>query len=143
MGCPAQPIQGGAGTLAEQPFQHGSMLYFAPREAIWVFIGVDKGSWYRFDQATLEDRPTATPAPTPGPGLFVPVRGFGLVWAYNEEVRNQLGYGTAPEGGLYEGAYQAYTGGTMLYSATGLGRGKSLYMLYNDGTFERYDDPNQ
>jgi serine/threonine-protein kinase len=143
LGCPAQPIQGGAGTLAEQPFQHGSMLYFEPREAIWVFIGVERGIWYRFDQATLASTPTPTPAEPPQAGLYVPVRGFGLVWAYNEEIRTQLGYGTAPEAGLFEGAYQQFTGGTMLYSATGLGRGKTLYVLYADGTFERYDDPNQ
>ena len=31
----------------------------------------------------------------------------------------------------------------MLYSKEGLGRGKSIYVLYGDGTFQRFDDPNQ
>jgi len=28
----------------------------------------------------------------------------------------------------------------MIYSSEGLGRGKTIYVLYDDGTFERYDD---
>jgi serine/threonine-protein kinase len=31
----------------------------------------------------------------------------------------------------------------MLFSQSGLGRGKTIYVLYANGTFERYDDPNQ
>jgi hypothetical protein len=142
MGCAAASEQGGPSSIAEQPFERGSMLYFNPREEIFVLIGVDQGIWYRFEQASLSNLPTPTPAEPPAPGLVVPIRGFGLVWAYNEDIRRQIGYGTAPEAGLLEGAYQRFSGGTMLYSAIGLGRGKSLYVLYNDGTFDRYDDPN-
>jgi serine/threonine-protein kinase len=143
LGCPAQPIQEGTNTTAEQPFQRGSMLFFDPRTAIWVFVGGETGAWYRFEESSLQDKPTPTPAPPPGDGLYVPVRGFGLVWAYNPDIREQLGYATGPEAGLFDGAYQSFTGGTMLYSARGLGSGQTIYVLYNDGTFERYRDPNQ
>jgi eukaryotic-like serine/threonine-protein kinase len=30
----------------------------------------------------------------------------------------------------------------MLFSRVGLGRGKTIYVLYKDGKFERYDDTN-
>ncbi len=69
--------------------------------------------------------------------------GFGLIWGTFADIRDSLGYATQPENGLIEGAYQPFEGGTMLYSNAGLGRGKSLYILYKDGTFERYDDPNR
>lgn len=143
IGCPVEPEQGGVGTLAEQRFEGGSMLYFQPIEAIYVFIGVGNGRWARFEQDELAQLATPTPAPSPGTDLYIPERGFGLVWAYNAEIRRQLGYAVAPEGGLFEGAYQPYQNGAMLYSGNGLGRGKTLYVLYSDGTFERYDDPNQ
>ena len=57
-------------------------------------------------------------------------------------LRDKLGCSTAAETGLIEGAYQPFEHGVMLYSRAGLGRGKSIYALYGDGTFQRFDDPN-
>jgi serine/threonine-protein kinase len=142
IGCPTAPEQGGAGTIAEQPFVGGSMIYFQPRERIFAFLGRDRGDWFTFDQAELEPLPTAEPQEPP-PGLFVPQSGFGRVWANFPEVREALGFATAPERGLDEGALQNYARGTMLYSRNGAGRGPTIYVIYDDGAFERYDDPNQ
>lgn len=143
LGCPVENMEGGIGQSVEQKFQNGSMFYFAPRELIYVLAGFENGNWLSFEQAALADQPTPTPAPPPAAGLYVPVRGFGLVWGYYENVRNQLGYGVEPEQGPLEGARQRFQGGTLLYSQRGLGRGKTLYALYEDGSFERYRDPNQ
>ena len=141
MGCPRAEIIQGQYT-AEQAFQRGSMYYFEPNQLIFVLTGFGSGSWDVFEQAALANRPTPTPAPSPGEGLYIPVSGFGLVWGYNADVRDNIGYGVEEELGLFGGAYQRYQGGIMLYSERGLGRGKTLYMLYNDGSFERFRDPN-
>ncbi|HMO59099.1 MAG TPA: serine/threonine protein kinase, partial [Roseiflexaceae bacterium] len=103
--------------------------------------GRDQGNWFRFDQAELEILPTATPLEPP-PGQVMPVRGFGRVWANYPEVRDVLGFATAPEVGLIEGALQPYARGMMIYSRNGMGRGPTIFVVYDDGTFERYDDPN-
>jgi serine/threonine protein kinase len=143
MGCPGESEQGGESSIVEQPFQRGSMLFFAPTRQIYVLIGGAEGVWYRFDESDLASQPTPTPAAAPEPGLFVPVRGFGLVWGMNAEIREQIGYGTGPEAGPLDGARQRFAGGSMIYSRAGLGDGPTIYVLYSDGTFERYPDPNQ
>jgi eukaryotic-like serine/threonine-protein kinase len=142
MGCATGSEQGGAASVVEQAFQRGSMLYFVPSDEIYVLIGSDSGDWFLFGPAQGTPGPTATPAIPPSPDLIVPTRGFGEVWAANEEIRNRLGYATAPEAAPLDGARQAYIGGTMLYSKAGLGRGPTIYVLYADGTFQRFDDPN-
>jgi serine/threonine-protein kinase len=134
--------QGGAGTSAEQQFERGSMFYYRPLERIYALIGRDKGTWRLFEQSELLAQTTPTPKdPPPCPAPLV--GGFGLVWSNYPGIRDAIGCARQPEVGLFEGAYQPYQKGAMLYSHEGLGRGKTLYVLYNDGTFERYDDPNQ
>ncbi|HWQ11516.1 MAG TPA: hypothetical protein VNL77_01880 [Roseiflexaceae bacterium] len=141
LGCPTRQEAGGQ--IAEQPFQRGSMFYFQPLEQIYALVGTENGTWRLFPQDDLAGLATPTPAPDPGNGLVVPVGGFGLVWGYNQVVRDELGYGTAPEAGLFDGARQPFERGRMLWSSRGLGRGPTIYVLYDDGTFERYADPNQ
>jgi serine/threonine-protein kinase len=141
LGCPTRPEMGGQ--IAEQPFERGSMLYYQPLEHIYVLVGTENGSWRLFPQDDLAGLATPTPAPDPGNGLVVPVGGFGLVWGNNPVVREELGYGTLPEAGLFDGARQPFERGSMLWSSRGLGRGPTIYVLYGDGTFERYDDPTQ
>jgi serine/threonine-protein kinase len=142
IGCPLEPEQGGASTTAEQPFERGSMFYYDPLARIYVLFGKDSGRWRVFEQRELRDLPTPTPAPNP-PCSAPLVSGFGLVWGTFQEVRETLGCATGPEDGLFEGAYQPFQNGAMLFSNKGLGRGKTLYVLYANGSFDRYDDPNQ
>jgi serine/threonine-protein kinase len=141
IGCPTAPEQGGAGTIAEQPYQRGSMFYYQPSERIYALLGKDSGEWRRYEQSELATLPTPAPdAETPC--RTPPISGFGLVWSNFADVRDALGCPTGPEDGLLEGAYQPFEQGEMLFSQKGLGRGKTIYVLYEDGKFERYDDTN-
>ena len=142
VGCPLTPEAGGDRTTTEQQFEHGSMFYFQPNDRIYVLLGRDSGTWRLFKRSDIGDLPTPTPAdqppcPSPMDG------GFALVWSTQQDIRAALGCSMAPMPDLFEGAFQAFEHGTMLYSRVGLGRGKTLYVLYADNTFERYDDPNQ
>jgi eukaryotic-like serine/threonine-protein kinase len=141
IGCPTRPEVGG--DIVQQPFQRGSMFYFAPLELIYSIDGEDSGFWRQFPQSDLLGLPTPTPAPPPEGGLLVPEGGFALVWGTYGEVRESLGLATGTEDGPLLGARQPFERGVMLWSSEGLGRGPTIYVLYNDGTFERYADPNQ
>jgi hypothetical protein len=142
IGCPVAAEQGGPRTIAEQPFEHGSMFYYEPPlDVIYVLIGVDSGKWQLFPPTQLT--PLPTPTPDPEPPCRAPMQGgFNLVWGSFSDIREALGCPTAPEDGLLEGAYQSFENGTMLFSQRGLGRGKTIYVLYDNDTFERYDDTN-
>jgi len=139
LGCPTDIERGGSNTLIEQRFEGGSMTSFLPIGDIYVLIGFSRGEWQRFPYPA--PLPPDTPAtPTPPAGLQTPVDIFGTVWATNPGVRQNLGFALRPQSATIEGAYQPFTGGVMIYSSEGLGRGKTIYVLYDDGTFERYDD---
>lgn len=139
LGCPTDIERGGGNTLIEQRFESGSMISFLPIGDIYVLIGFTRGEWQRFPYPP--PLPPDTPAtPTPPAELQTPVDIFGIIWATNPGVRQNLGFALRPQSATIEGAYQPFTGGVMIYSSEGLGRGKTIYVLYDDGTFERYDD---
>ena len=139
IGCPTQAGRGGQ--IAEQPYQRGSMFYYDPLRMIYAIAGVERGTWRMYEQDRLMTQPTPTPS-TPPPGLIAPIRGFGLVWSTQTWVRNTLGWGTRYENGPFDGMWQPFEHGTMLFSPVGMGRGRTLYVLFSDGTFERYNAPN-
>ena len=141
MGCPLAIERGGPAELAEQPFERGMMLFSASRNVTYALYGRGSGAWQSFNQADLIDLPTPTPEIATDERV-VPVRGFGLVWGTQAGVKDKLGYATRDEAGPLEGVLQSYEGGLMIYSRAGVGRGPTLYVLYADGSFERYDDPN-
>ncbi|MGQ9547152.1 MAG: serine/threonine-protein kinase [Roseiflexus sp.] len=139
LGCPTDIERGGNDMLIEQRFESGSMVSFLPIGDIYALIGFTRGEWQRFPYPA--PLPPDTPAtPTPPAGLQTPVDTFGIIWATNPGVRQNLGFALRLQSAPIEGAYQPFTGGVMLYSREGLGRGKTIYVLYDDGTFERYDD---
>jgi serine/threonine-protein kinase len=142
IGCPTASEQGGQGMIAEQPFERGSMFYYTkPLDVIYALLDKDSGRWRLFPPEELKQ--LATPTPDPEPPCRAPMQGgFRLVWSSYPEIHDALGCPTGPEAGLLEGAYQSFENGTMLFSQAGLGRGKTIYVLYGDGTFERYDDTN-
>jgi len=129
--------------IVEQAFEHGSMLWYGkPLEQIYVLVGSDSGRWQAFEPSALLGQPMPSPAAPPS-GRVAPSSHFELVWGNQPSVQTQLGWGTRPEDGSFAGAIQSFNGGTLLFSSVGLGRGKTIYVLFGDGTFRRFDAPNQ
>ncbi|HEU5015222.1 MAG TPA: protein kinase [Roseiflexaceae bacterium] len=141
LGCPTAPEQGG--DVAEQPFEHGSMLWFKNNNTIYVFIGKNATGKHLDFPPDQQQGPDDPPSATPPPGTQAPASGFGLVWDSHAAVRQQVGYATAPEAGPFAGAYQPFENGVMLFSPSGLGDGKTIYVLYNNGRLEQYADPTR
>jgi hypothetical protein len=102
--CPAGPAIVTDG--AEQRFQHGVMLWNRAEDRIYVLF--DDGGipdWQAYEDRFEEGDPESDPTIEPPPGLYQPIRGFGLVWREQPGVRDRLGWAVAPETG-YETAIQ-------------------------------------
>ncbi len=136
VGCPSGKTVDTS--ISEQAFQRGSMIWFQELDTHYVLVETNSRIWYDFYRTDLTGMPMPTPAVPPRPDLFEPGGGFKLIWGNSEEIREALGWATAELAEGREGAWQRFKNGIMLYSATGLGRGPTIYVLYEDGTFERY-----
>jgi hypothetical protein len=91
--CPlSEPL---AGAAAEQPFEHGFMIWFEATDAIYVFDW--DGRWQQFEDTFVEGQLEYDPAFVPPAGLYQPVRGFGKVWREQPDVRDQLGWALGRE----------------------------------------------
>ncbi len=102
--CPAVPATVGPG--AEQHFERGLMLWVGPEERIYVLFDDGMGRrWSAYEDRWEEGMPTSDPGIEAPPGLEQPVRGFGLVWRENAQVREGLGWAIAEEQG-YQTAMQ-------------------------------------
>jgi hypothetical protein len=137
LGDPTKPESGGPGTTTEQQFENGSMFYFKPTDRIYVLF--DDKTWQVFEHDELKGLPEPPPANCAGPMKG----GFALVWGSFPKVRERLGCSTAPMPDLFDGAYQPFERGTLLWSSRGLGDGPTIYVLFIDHVFERHKDPNQ
>lgn len=99
-------------TTVQQPaafeqFEHGFMIWLSGDETIYVLLVPGRQvvksqftyQWFEYtraDYASLADNPIADQAPS---GMTKPIRGFGKVWGNFKEVRDLLGWGSAPEQG--------------------------------------------
>ncbi len=102
--CPAAPATVGPG--AEQHFERGVMLWVGPEEQIYVLYGDEQYSrWSAYADRWEEGDPVMDPSVEPPPGLQQPVRGFGLLWREDDQVRERLGWAVAEERG-YQKAMQ-------------------------------------
>lgn len=120
--CPAAPVLVSPG--AEQPFEHGRMLWVQGEDRIYVLF--DDGNspyWSSFLDEWEPGDPPDDPTIIPPTGYYQPVNGFGLVWRERPGVRSRLGWATEPETS-YETAVQ-----------------RTSYPRYND-TFIRAMDGN-
>jgi hypothetical protein len=108
--CPQEAVVEAA--AAYQPFEHGSMIWLA--EVDWIFVLFDDGStpaYTVFANLWEDGMPESEPEIVPPEGRYQPVRGFGMVWrgeldaAEYYGIRERLGWATAPEDG-YTGRYQ-------------------------------------
>ncbi|MCA9973844.1 MAG: hypothetical protein KC425_26700, partial [Anaerolineales bacterium] len=93
---------------AEQPFEHGVMLWVEAQNCIYVlYDGPDaNGEWTVYEDTWTPDDPVEDPNIDPPAGFYEPERGFGLVWRTYPEVRQRLGWATAPEQ-AFSTAYQS------------------------------------
>ncbi|MCB8959145.1 MAG: hypothetical protein H6651_02445 [Ardenticatenales bacterium] len=95
--CPYNPPL--ASQAAEQPFENGFMLWIAELDQIVVLFADGLSPHYAiFTDEWNEGDPEIDPTLEPPPGLYQPVRGFGLVWREGYgDVRSRLGWATQPE----------------------------------------------
>jgi len=102
--CPASaPVYTPA---AQQPFEHGLMIWLQSTGAIYVLYGngtpkaagQPPDGFVQYQDTWKEGDPENDPSLTPPAGLYQPVRGFGKVWRANEQ--NNLGWALSPEQGF-------------------------------------------
>jgi hypothetical protein len=126
-GCPWPAITGQA---AIQHFEHGVMIWLEPTHTIYILHSERTGGslppWTDQQDLFVEGQPESDPNLIPPPGLYQPVRGFGLVWrgepgSYSPGARDQLGWATDREH-AFQGAVQCTT----------FPKG-SCYLLQDDG----------
>lgn len=89
-----------ASAAAEQPFEHGAMIWVAHEGLIYVLYNSGSPAWSAFTDEWDEGEPEVDPTLAPPAGLYQPARGFGLVWREQPGVRDRLGWATAPEAGF-------------------------------------------
>jgi hypothetical protein len=107
--CPAEEAV--ESYAAGQYFERGLMIWVEDTDLFYVFYeGEDAYGRQSFDQVSAQNvKPGASEAERvgeePPPGLYEPVSGFGLVWrgeveGVDPQVRERLGWATAPEVGF-------------------------------------------
>lgn len=131
LGCVSGTSESLSGAV--QIFEHGSMYYVAPsfvngtQASIYVLYA--DGRFQRFDDTFIEGVDSESGGEIP-PGNFVePIRGFGKVWRLNPDVRNQLGWGFAPESGDTF-VVQNFQQGRAFFSAT---RNQTILLITHSG----------
>jgi hypothetical protein len=107
--CPFDPVL--ASPAAVQRFERGLMIWLGATDSIYVLYEPSSAqSEYReqfiynrqirrFDDAFLEGDPESDPRYAPPAGKQQPVRGFGLVWRANAQVREAVGWALEKEQG--------------------------------------------
>ncbi len=115
LGCPtniATPV-----TFQVQPFQNGLAISRQDQPIIYVQYAGNQEWEQHLNRWTPEmpervELPDLTP---PGPGLFQPERGIGLLWAGNAQLRATLGWATAPPEEA-QGILQSFEGGLLIWN---------------------------
>lgn len=87
--------------VAEQLFENGRMFWLEPINQIWVMVETepDSGIWTIHDDKFVEGDVEFDPLLRPPTDLLQPIRGFGLLWRENDEVREAVGWAIEPEVG--------------------------------------------
>ncbi|MEI7772696.1 MAG: hypothetical protein WCI67_22080, partial [Chloroflexales bacterium] len=145
LGCPKDIERTGASS--EQFFKGGTMFYWGLnptglRDSIVIFYGLNSGTY----GIVSADESAAFPEPPPNSDPDAPAHGFGRVYYGKAGVAEALGAWTSPEielKGSSLGVIQFFDGGTMIYTPTYQQPGASeqtIFVLYADGAFERYND---
>ena len=130
LGAPLSPEA--AMNAAELGFQRGTMYERYDQSEIYVFFS--NRQWTKFqDTWTAADGTGGGPAPEDQ--LWIPKRGFGLVWNSDPNLESSIGYAIAADEHVMGGVVQQFTNGIMLYSDQGF-----VYVVYDNGTWQLYPD---
>ncbi len=143
LGCPVQfngfPSVGPFDVQTSfEPFENGWMLwvsmYAPPGEELrqTIFVLLPDGSYQAFDDHFDPSVDPFSGGETPPTGLFEPILGFGKLWRENAEVRELLGWATAPEAGA-PGQVQPFEHGVMIHSQAA---GGAYILFYRSGTWD-------
>jgi hypothetical protein len=102
--CPGglpQPSQ-----QVEQRFEGGLLIWLAITQEIYVFYSDgNQPTWEKYPDTFAEGIPESDDTLIPPEGRLQPIRGFGLVWRENPQIRERLGWAVEPEFG-YDGIIQ-------------------------------------
>lgn len=134
--CPQNPPLADQGVYQE--FERGFMIWVRGPDAIYVLYNdVLQPRWqvYRdqFDEGMVEWDPSYASAP--GPNLWQPRRGFGMLWRANAAVRERIGWATQEWEQPYSVSVQTGTDGVIFISDPG----STLFSLIPAGVgWQRY-----
>lgn len=67
------------------------------RETRQILVLFDDGTWTYFSDQWQEGMPELSCEASPPPGLWQPIRGFGLVWCREPGLRDRLGWALGSE----------------------------------------------
>lgn len=111
LGCPTgNPPEVVNRSGAYQSFERGIMIWIEGD----IFVLYTGGRFEYYEDTFDAANDPETVGATPPQNLFVPIRGFGKVWANAAGVRDSLGWATQPELGA-QATLQAFTGGWMVW----------------------------
>ncbi|HEX8221320.1 MAG TPA: zf-HC2 domain-containing protein [Chloroflexia bacterium] len=137
LGCPTVPEEP-ALPAAQQHFQGGYMFWRGDTRVIYVFLQTGRhdqyGTWFEFKDTWVEGEPVPTVEGGTPDGGYVPVRGFGKLWANNPELRQKLGYATEPEASV-DAVWQPFEHGRALWTSD-----RTIRLMYEDGIWQHFND---
>jgi hypothetical protein len=94
--CPANAPLYSAG--AEQRFEYGRMIWIGEEDRIYVLFDDGQSyAWQVYRDEWDPGEPDRDPDLSSPSGFYQPVRGFGLVWREEFNVRERLGWAVAEE----------------------------------------------
>lgn len=125
---------------AYQLFEGGMMFWREDTATIYVLFAGEPSIWYAFaDGWTTGMAPGGGAGPTAG--QFKPRNGFGKVWREQPDVQKRLGYALSADEIGTALVIQPFEHGLMLWTTAS---GKAMIsVLYQNNTYERYDDPSK
>jgi len=132
--------------VAEQEFENGRLFYLDPRGEIWAMFYDDErkisGEWQIFPDNWDDTMPEMDPEIVPpAEGLAQPIRGFGLLWRENDDLRGRLGWAIDSEFGHVTN-YRYEAGGEVINGEYVFGEGVHLIDSRDSGTTYIFDGAN-
>ena len=128
LGCPTDVEKGIRSS--EETFQNGYMFWREDLRRIYVLY--NNHTWQTFTDTWEQGDPEYDPNIVPPSGFYQPKLGFGKVWREQPGVRDNLGWATMQERGLWA-SIEPFEEGLMIWSDV-----EGIFVLYNDGTWEHY-----